>query len=125
MSEKEELKNKIKALEFEIKYWKDYKDQCWDEAKRRVEEKGFSFTGSFFDHYRDYRNLPDMSEDDAMVAVLEALNREGVTAWDGDATGIVVQLIMAQYKARKQAEEKLMQIREILEKQHEIFPFLK
>ena len=85
----------------------------------------FSFTGSFFDHYRDYRNLPDMSEDDAMVAVLEALNREGVTAWDGDATGIVVQLIMAQYKARKQAEEKLMQIREILEKQHEIFPFLK
>lgn len=52
-----------------------------------------------------YPPLPtEWDQNEVMDAVLEALNQEGVTAWNGDATGIVVQLIRAQFDRWKLAE---------------------
>lgn len=76
----------------------------YNEAKNRVEKLGYLF-GDFQAKFRCASTLPDMmTYDDAMTMVLEALNWQGVVAWNGDATGIVAQLIMAQYERRKTEE---------------------
>lgn len=59
----------------------------------------------------DHGDTPDgLTEQDALDAVLEALNSEGVYAWDGDATGIVAQMLYHQYEKRKLAERRLLEI---------------
>lgn len=41
---------------------------------------------------------------ECMAAVLDALNREGIPAWNGDATGCVVQIVEAQAKRATELE---------------------
>ncbi len=53
---------------------------------------------------------PDgLTERDALDAVMDALNQEGVDAWSGDATSICGQMLHLQYTKRKEAEANFYQ----------------
>ena len=58
---------------------------------------------------------PKFDYQECMAAVLDALNREGIPAWNGDATGCVVQIVEAQAKrADAQLAAQLAEARELL-----------
>lgn len=108
-----EYMNELESYKQEIESNKEFRQRCKDDAKKRVEERGGEY-GSFWVRYRDETPTPDMEFEDAVTMVLEALNREGVTAWGGDATYIVAQLIYKQYKDKKETEKELDTITDML-----------
>ncbi len=62
----------------------------------------------------DWGPTPDgLTENDALDAVMEALNQEGVDAWSGDGTGIVAQMLHQQYSKRKALEARLSKMEEL------------
>ena len=48
--------------------------------------------------------------DEVVYAIIDALTQEGITAWNGDATGCVSQMIYAQMKNRRKLFEALTRI---------------
>jgi hypothetical protein len=48
--------------------------------------------------------------DEILLAVLDGLTQEGNAAWNGDATGIIEQIVRTQYNRAEKAEKKLAEL---------------
>jgi len=85
---------------------------------KRVHDK---YGGVMWPKYRSDPGFPPLPETwnwtEANDAVIEALCQEGVTAWGGDATSIVTQMIGAQFNRWQAALQRAEQLTEALEAQ--------
>lgn len=74
----------------------DQREHCLAEAQRRTREYGCEPGGLQW----KWRTDPpaEFDQREATAAILDALNREGVVAWDGDGVSCVMQMLEALHK---------------------------
>lgn len=79
-------------------------------ALEAVEQLGAK-PGELIQEYRDHQKPLKFDFSRAYAAVCEALTQEGIAAWCGDGTGIVIDMIHVQVQRAEKAEAELAKVR--------------
>lgn len=100
------------ALRRQVGEAEEWRVQCREEAKRQVRRLGFLPSEETTNPnqvlqyvWRTQTCRRDPSE--ILWAIIDALTQEGVTAWPGDATSCVEQMMRVQYDRAEEAERRV------------------
>jgi hypothetical protein len=103
-AEAAEAKRRLGCIRPQSEYRKD--------VEQRLDWKGLK--PGFWEAWRS-ANPPPFDYETCELAILDALTQEGISAWHGDASGCVTQIVQAQAKRAEAAEaeraEALIEIR--------------